>query len=145
MLGGIVHHLLGVAYSYNKQLGFDDMQDGQQINKAKILVAENYDKGISPERIASQIGMSYSWFRRIFKQYTGFSPINYIQEIKIRKSMEMLTNTSLQIKEIAFVAGFNNAEYFSTIFKKKTGYTPDRYRRIHAGPASLTRPAPHAI
>lgn len=133
MLGGIVHHLLGVAYSYNKQANFEDMQVVNKINKAKIIVAENYDKGISPESIAESIGMSYSWFRRIFKQYTGFSPINYIQEIKIRKSMEMLTNTNLQIKEIAYEAGFNNAEYFSTTFKKKTGYTPDRYRNFTQG------------
>ncbi len=133
MLGGIVHHLLGFAYSYNKQSNFEDTQIVNKINKAKIIVAENYDKGISPEVIAESIGMSYSWFRRIFKQYTGFSPINYIQEIKIRKSMELLTNTNSQIKEIAFETGFNNAEYFSTIFKKKTGYTPDRYREFTQG------------
>lgn len=133
MLGGIVHYLLGFAYSYNKQATFENMQVVNKINRAKIIVAENYDKGISPEGIAEHIGMSYSWFRRIFKQYTGFSPINYIQEIKIRKSMELLTNTNLQIKEIAFVTGFNNAEYFSTIFKKKTGYTPDRYREFTQG------------
>ena len=133
LLGGIVHHLLGMVYAYDKRAAFEDRQVVDQINNAKIIISESYNKGITPEEISDKIGMSYSWFRRVFKQYTGFSPVNYIQEIKVRKSMEMLTNTNMQIKEIAFESGFNNAEYFSTIFKKRTGYTPDKYRDFTQG------------
>lgn len=128
MLGGIVNILLGYAYAANKQMSFEDMKVVNQISKAKMLMQENLNKNITPEDIASMVNMSYSWFRRIFKQYTGFSPAQYIQELRIKRSKELLTNTSLASKEIAFEAGFETPYYFCLVFKKKTGLTPIEYR-----------------
>jgi AraC-like DNA-binding protein len=133
MLAGIVNHLLGYAYSYDKQSLFEDLQVINQINKAKIIMAENFNTCITPEDVAARVHMSYSWFRRIFKQYTGLAPIQYIQELKINRSKELLTNTAMMVKEIAFEAGFNKTEYFCTTFKKRTGYTPDKYREFTQG------------
>lgn len=133
MLAGIVNLLLGYAYTYDKHSLFEDLQVTNQINKAKITMAENYNIGITPQEVAARVNMSYSWFRRIFKQYTGFAPIQYMQELKINKSKELLTNTSMMVKEIAFEVGFNKTEYFYTIFKKRTGYTPEKYREFTQG------------
>lgn len=133
MLAGIVNMVLGYAYAYDKQSSFENMQVIHQINKAKIIMADSYDVDISPKEIASKVNMSYSWFRHIFKEYTGIAPIRYIQELRINKSKELLTNTSLPIKEIAFETGFNKVEYFYSIFKKRTGYTPDKYREFTQG------------
>jgi len=133
MLAGVVNHLLGYTYAFDKYSSFEDMHVINQINKAKIIMMENFNSGITPEDVAENVNMSYSWFRRIFKQYTGFAPIQYIQELKINKSKELLTNTTMMIKEIAFEVGFNKTEYFYTMFKKKTGYTPDKYREFTQG------------
>lgn len=133
MLAGIVNLLLGYAYAYDKQSSFEDLQVINQINKAKIIMFENFNTGITPEDVASKVHMSYSWFRRIFKQYTGFAPIQYMQELKINKSKELLTNSVMMIKEIAFESGFNKTEYFYTTFKKRTGYTPEKYREFTQG------------
>ena len=133
MLAGIVNHLLGIAFSQHKHAGFEHMEVTNHINKAKIIFFENFQKGIKPEDVAEQLNMSYSWFRRLFKGYTGFAPAKYIQELRIQHAKELLTNTNLSMKEIAFESGFENSEYFFTAFKNVTGYTPVRYRKFTQG------------
>ena len=133
MLAGIVNMLLGYTYSQNLNTSFKNMKVTNEINKAKLLIAENFHLDITPAEIAEQVNMSYSWFRRIFKQYTGLAPVQYIQEVKIHKAKELLTNTNLMIKEIAYEVGFNNTEYFATLFRKRTGYTPEKYREFTQG------------
>lgn len=130
MLAGIVTQILGLTYSLDKNLVFEDLKVTNQINKAKIIIAENLYTGINVEEIAERIHMSYSWFRKVFKEYTGFAPAQYIQELRLNKGKELLTNTSLSVKEIAFKTGFENPEYFFTVFRKKTGMTAIQYRTL---------------
>lgn len=133
MLAGIVNHLLGLAYSQNKHSSFEELQVIKQINKAKIIMQEGFHLGINPEGVAQEVNMSYSWFRRIFKQYTGFPPSQYLLELKLQRSKELLTNTVLTSQEIAFDVGFESSDYFCTFFRKKTGMTPIQYREITQG------------
>ena len=133
ILAGVVNLLLGFAHSENKQLGFDYLRVSNQINKAKIIMQENILTNITGQEVAERIGMSYSWFRRIFKEYTGFAPGNYMHELKINRGKELLTNTDLACKEIAFDLGFETPAYFNIAFKKKVGMTPNEYRRFTQG------------
>lgn len=133
MLAGIVNHLLGFAYSFDKHFTFEDLKVANQINRAKVIMLEKFHQEITPEEVAQEVNMSYSWFRRVFKEYTGFGPAQYMQELKIQKGKELLTNTLLSIKEIAFSVGFDNADYFCTAFKKKTGMQPLNYRNFTRG------------
>lgn len=127
MLAGIVNYLLGLTYAKNRLNTFENLQVNQ-INKAKIIMLDFYMNDIKLENVARQVNMSYSWFRRVFRQYTGFSPSQYLQELRLQKSKELLTNTSKPIKEIAYDVGFENADYFCTAFRKKTNSTPLQYR-----------------
>lgn len=131
VLSGIVHHILGLAYCYDRNFVFES-SEVSLINRAKIIINEHFTT-IHPQAIADELNMSYSNFRRIFKEYTGFAPIQYIQTAKISKAKELLTNSPLSIKEIAWQLGFENHEYFFSIFKKKTGCTPAEYRRLTQG------------
>lgn len=133
LLAGITNHLLGWAYSSDKHSGFEDLKVADQINRAKIIFSEYHNEGIKAEEVAEKLNMSYSWFRKLFKEYTGFSPAQYVQELRILRAKELLTNTNQNIKEIAFVCGYENAEYFTTAFKNKTGYTPVVYRKFTQG------------
>lgn len=133
MLAGIVNHLLGIAYSVDKHLCFEEMKVANQINRAKIIFAQKFQEDIDLKKIAENLNMSYSWFRRLFKEYTGFAPAQYVQELRIQHAKELLTNTDMPTKEIAFLSGFENPEYFFTAFKNKTGYTPSRYRNFTQG------------
>lgn len=133
MLAGITNHLLGYAYSYDKRSSLEETWAASQINKAKILIAKNLSDRLSPEGIAEELNMSYSWFRRMFKQYTGFSPSQYILELKIQESKVLLTNTGLSSREVAYRMGFENPDYFCTLFKKRTGMSPIGYREFTQG------------
>ena len=73
--------------------------------------------------------MGYSKFRRLFKDLTGYAPLQYIQELRLQKSKKLLLNTSLSLTEIAEEIGYDNADYFSTAFKKKNRVTPAAYRK----------------
>lgn len=133
MLAGIVNHLLGIAYSGNKHSSFEDMRVVNQINRAKIIMYENFHTGISPEDIAREVNMGYSWFRRIFRRYTGLSPTQYLLELKLQRSKELLTNTNMTSQEIGFDVGFENSDYFCVFFKKRMGVSPMKYREITQG------------
>jgi AraC-like DNA-binding protein len=133
MLAGIVNLLLGYAYSYDKQSSIEDMRAIKQITKAKKIILDNLHTSITLEEIALQLNMSYSWFRRLFKQYTGFSPSQYIIELRIQKGKELLSNTNMTSQEIAYEIGFNNPNYFCMLFKKKTGKNPFKYREYTQG------------
>ena len=127
-LGGIVYQILSQLQFTLRNQQFSDKEIINRINKAKIIMQENIFSSISPEEIASHLNLSYSWFRRAFKEYTGFSPAKYISVLKLQKAKTMLVSTQKSIKEISISLNFDNVEYFSTFFKKMTGKTPMAYR-----------------
>jgi AraC-like DNA-binding protein len=132
-LAGIATHLLALTYSLDKNRLHEDTQFSDQVNKAKIMMLERLFDGVKPEDIADELNMSYSWFRRVFRDYTGLAPYQYIQELKIYRTKEILSNTNASIKQIALSLGFENPEYFFTAFRKKTGMTPTQYRNRSQG------------
>ena len=75
---------------------------GQKIEQAKIIMNENVAGNVDPEELAMRLNISYSWFRRVFKEYTGYAPAKYFQELKLRKAKQLLVGTSQSVKEILF-------------------------------------------
>lgn len=131
-LSGIACNLVSMALYLSRNRDFNKSDVASQMNQAKIAVHENIS-AITPEELARITCMSYSKFRKIFKEYTGFAPSQYIQEVRITMAKELLTNTSKSIKEIAIELGYENKDYFFTVFKKVTGNTPITYRRLTQG------------
>jgi AraC-like DNA-binding protein len=129
-LGGLVAHLLSLAWFYGRNEAFSEVAD--QINRAKILISEQF-RTITPVDVAQQLCMGYSNFRRIFKEYTGFSPAKYIQEVKMGKVKEALTNSTRPVKQVAYEMGYENEDYFFTAFRRLTGMTPVEYRKFTQG------------
>ncbi|MBQ9888189.1 MAG: AraC family transcriptional regulator [Bacteroidales bacterium] len=133
-LGSVASHILSLAYYYDRNKVFHDSGLAEKIEQAKVIISSRLSD-ISPEEIARELFMSYSGFRRAFKQYTGFSPAKYILDARFSKAKEELTNTDLPIKDIAWSNGFANYEYFLTSFKHNTGMTPREYRKMTTGNA----------
>lgn len=127
-LAGIVFNILGTILSLAQNKNFEIKESAQKIERAKIIMLENIHKDINIKEIASNLGLSYSLFRKEFKEYTGYAPAQYFQEIKLRKAKELLSETNLSIKEIAFKLGFSSYEYFLSFFRKRVGQTPLVYR-----------------
>jgi AraC-like DNA-binding protein len=129
-ISGAVMHLLGKVHSSSKQQYFDtqDMVE-LTVNRARDIIRKNMDKDLAVEEIAGELQVGYSWFRKAFKAYTGMAPGQYLIQLKIEKSKELLLDRNKSIKEVAYDLNFDSSFYFSKLFKDKTGMTPDQFRK----------------
>ena len=129
-LSGIVLNILGSVLYLSGNKALDSKETTQIIERAKVIMIENIHKEIDIHEIASNLGTSYSWFRKEFKEYTGFAPSQYFQELKLKRAKELLTETDLSVKEISFQLNFSSYEYFLSFFRKRVGSTPMEYRNF---------------
>jgi AraC-like DNA-binding protein len=125
---GMVMKLLGNLISIEKRLDFSEKRIEKIIEKACFLIRENIEKEIDFKQYADDNCVAYSYFRRMFKLYTGLPPAKYHLDLKIIRSRELLLSTDKIIKEICSEVGFESTYYFSRLFKKKTGISPSRFR-----------------
>lgn len=101
----------------------------QNIRLAVEYINTHYAKQLSLEEVAEQVYLNPDYFSRAFKMETGQTFINYLTNIRLQYSIQLLENTALRVQTIAQQVGYYNASYFSTIFKKKYGMSPYEYRR----------------
>lgn len=128
LLCGIVMHLLGnLSYIAHSAISADRMD--QIIEQAKAIMQEKASQNIDLDILAEQLNVSYSWFRKVFREYTGYPPAKYFMLVKLRRAQYLLVNTQESIKEIAFSLGFKSPEHFYTTFKRVMGSTPSIYRK----------------
>ncbi len=98
---------------------------------------EHLDEPIRLVTLAEMYPYSLSSIKRIFKLETGHSIIDYLNHLRIKKAIDLLEHTSLQINDIAAKTGFADVYYFSNAFKKRTGKNPSAYRAKHSKPNAL--------
>ena len=94
------------------------------------LHAHFTDPDLSVLTLCSVAHLSDTWFRRLFFQYHGVKPVAYINRLRINYAKELLESEYYKVEQVALMAGFEDAKYFSTVFKKYTGRTPSGYVRI---------------
>jgi len=91
---------------------------------------DNYMKNISLDKISKNIYLSPVYVSKIFKEETGDSPINYLIKIRLEKASLLLKkNKEISIKEISKLVGYEDAYYFSKLFKKYYGFSPTQFKR----------------
>ena len=127
-LAGIANLLLGMAMYYHANHQFVSQEVVGQIDRARRIMREEYSTGISPGEVARRVNMSYSWFRKMFRDYTNLSPARYMQQLRLQEACRLLSGTSLSIKEIAFRVNCVDASYFSNLFRRHLRMTPVEYR-----------------
>ncbi|GBF10361.1 response regulator [Tepidibacillus sp. HK-1] len=98
------------------------------ILEAIQFIHHHYENNITLDDVAKEINMSYHYFSKFFKESTGKNFVDYLTDLRIEKSKELLKTTSISIKEIGYKVGYSDPNYFSKIFKKSTGLTPTEYR-----------------
>lgn len=103
-------------------------QDGNLVVRAKFLMREAIEESNNIEDIIKDLPVSYSKFRKVFKQVTGESPNQYYLNLRLKKAMTLLDATHLSVNEIAYQTGFESVFYFSKLFKKKNGLSPSAWR-----------------
>ncbi len=125
---GMAVHLFGRLFAITRVRQFEGKIIEDQIRKAIIIFRENTMSNISPESVADQLNLGYSWFRKMFKNYTGLSPAKYFQQMKMQRAKELLLTTNMPIKKIAYELGFESIYYFSRQFKNVTDYSPSDFK-----------------
>ncbi len=94
-------------------------------------INEHYmDHRLSLDDVAKHVHMSPCYFSVIFKRETCDVFTDYLIRLRIKKSIEMMHNTDMKVYEIAIAVGYDTASYYSTAFKKETGYSPREYKKI---------------
>jgi AraC-like DNA-binding protein len=81
------------------------------------------------EEMAALVGLGTTAFTEKVKSFTGFSPLNYLINIRISEAIRLLKRTGTNLTDIALDTGFYSSQHFSTTFKKLTGYTPSQFRK----------------
>lgn len=119
------------AYVQQFNIDYDDNSGKALIQKSISYMEEHYQENLSLKDISRIIGLSGSYFSYLFKQQTGKNYIEYLNEIRLEEAMKDLKNSDEKIVVIAQKHGFQNLEYFSRYFKKKTGESPARWRKTN--------------
>jgi len=98
-----------------------------KLEKTVNFMRNNFAKDLSLEKLAKTAKMNISTFRRLFKQVTGYSPITFLQQLRIAKAQRLFLTTNLKVKHVSIKVGYNNQMYFVKIFKNTVGLTPKQY------------------
>lgn len=101
----------------------------KMVQRAREMMWSADTRSLSLEETARRLGVSYSTFRRIFREHTGVGPHQYRLHLKLSQARDLLLNTNLPVKEVAFRSGFEEEQYFCRFFKKTMGKTPSSYRK----------------
>lgn len=92
-------------------------------------INNHFREEISLELLSEKAFMNKFYLVHAFKQYKGISPINYLIQLRIKEAKELLSTTNYSISQISESSGFSSQSYFSQVFKKETGMTPNEYRK----------------
>lgn len=118
-----------IAGSDSEQL-YERHRDALQ--SAVSFVDTHYNQDISMDQAAKAAMLSPSYFRYLFKQMTGRTFTEYLNNLRINKAIDLLvTRNDIQIIDICYESGYHNVNYFNRIFKQITGVSPRFYRTKH--------------
>ena len=107
-----------------------DSRVDQVIRQARSILRERLAETVDMNLLAKELGVSYSWLRRNFRDVTGLAPYQYHLQLRLGLAMDLLSGPSnCSVKDAARRSGFDDEHYFSRLFKRKTGQSPRNWRR----------------
>ncbi len=106
---------------------------GRDFPKTFVKLEEALRRDLSHQwtvdEMAALVGLGNTLFNEKVKSYSGFTPLNYLINIRISEAIKLLKKSNIRITDIAFSTGFYSSQHFSTTFKKFTGFTPAEFRK----------------
>jgi AraC-like DNA-binding protein len=106
--------------------------DDRIVSDIQTWIASNYHLTNPVTRMVEQSGLSERTFTRRFRNATGYSPMEYIQTLRIEEAKHLLETTASSVEMIAVETGYEDPNFFRRLFKRKVGITPARYRQRFA-------------
>lgn len=119
----ILHRLI----NYIQSKGTPSILEDKRIQKAKTYILENYHTNIEILRLAEDANLNPLYFSSLFKKQTGFSPMAYLQRIRIHMAETLLSMGGYTVSEVCYRCGFKDPFHFSKTFKKLIGKSPSSY------------------
>lgn len=110
-----------------------DVEDVNLIHKAVVYIKNNYNKKITLDDVARHVHLSKSYLCKVFKAATSYNVSSYINIVKVEKIKELLMIEKYSLMDIVNEVGFDDQSYFTKVFKKYTGMSPSRYRKVMLG------------
>jgi YesN/AraC family two-component response regulator len=107
----------------------DEQPRNNMVEDMKTYIVENYDQPLTVNEIAEVMGINTVYCGALFKKYEKCTINHYINQIRINQAISYMRSTSMNISETGYRVGFNDAYYFSRIFKKFAGVSPSDYRK----------------
>ncbi len=132
MLSSLVYAFLWAAYDVVTR---PENANHEPINyiyqRITAFLDEHYKEDLSVQTIADAINVSAYYMCHVFKENSGFSPLQYIIQRRLGEAQTLLEHTELTATQIGSIVGFPNPSYFNYIFRKKVGMSPLQYRKIY--------------
>ncbi|HUC94083.1 MAG TPA: response regulator [Paenibacillus sp.] len=98
------------------------------VERALDKMAAAYMEDVTLSKVADELSIHPVWLSQVFKKETGQTFTDYLADLRINRAKTLLRETSMKIYEIAAAVGYNDLQYFGSLFKKKTGETPKEFR-----------------
>lgn len=117
---------IGAALDRKRRLSMDAQR---LVRQAMLYIHENYTEPITRSDIAQHINIAEDYLTFCFRQELGTTPIKYLQRYRIHQAKKLLKESGLSVTEIAMQVGFGDSGYFSRVFHRETGLSPEAYRR----------------
>lgn len=105
-----------------------DSDYSHRVQAIKTYLDNQIQEAFQSEELSRHFGLSYKQINRLFKQETGTTVYHYVLQQKMKSAKMMLSQTEMNVSEIAYKLGYSDPQYFSNLFKKKTGTPPSHYR-----------------
>ena len=108
---------------------FSDYENKQKIRQAVQYMQQNFRQPLNMAQVSNHVSMNYSLFSLLFKQYTGFNFVNYLQKLRLDEAKRLLAETDWRVNEIGRRVGFSDDKHFLKVFKASEGLSPTEYRK----------------
>lgn len=131
----VFYHFLG-SLRYVQQYRSAVKQETEEddlVAAAIHYMKENIEKKLTLKEIAGHIGYSSSHFSALFHSRTGYSPLNYFNQLKIQQACRLLDFSNMKINQICHKTGIDDCYYFSRLFTKIMGMSPREYKKQKKG------------
>jgi transcriptional regulator GlxA family with amidase domain len=104
----------------------------EKIKKAQEFLHKHFNKPLSFDELANEVGMSKRNFARRFKQATNDTPLNYLHKLRINCAKYLLETSRKTVQEICYEIGYEDIPFFRNIFKRHSGLSPKSYKQRFA-------------
>ncbi|MHB1022898.1 MAG: helix-turn-helix transcriptional regulator [Acidobacteriaceae bacterium] len=135
ILAGHTMTILGLLVSSARPEIKRNDEEAQIIGAAVSALSGTKADTLDLQQLAASLHVSYSWFRRTFKERTGLSPHQFRLHLKLTTARDLLRSTSLSVKEVCVQSGFHSEQYFCRLFRQEVGCTPGAFRAARLAPS----------